>query len=56
MFNWALIDVYMSRFLFAPSIGKTPDEIRRIFNIVNDFTQEEEDLVRKENEWCEEKS
>lgn len=35
--------------------GKTPDEIRKIFNIPNDFTPEEEEQVRKENEWCEEK-
>lgn len=35
--------------------GKTAEEIRRTFNIKNDFTQAEEDLVRKENEWCEEK-
>lgn len=35
--------------------GKTPDEIRKTFNIKNDFTPEEEEQVRKENEWCEEK-
>lgn len=35
--------------------GKTPDEIRRCFNIENDFTAAEEEQVRKENEWCEEK-
>lgn len=35
--------------------GKTPDEIRRTFNIKNDFTPEEEEQVRKENEWCEER-
>lgn len=35
--------------------GKTPEEIRKTFNIVNDFTPEEEEQVRKENEWCEEK-
>jgi len=34
--------------------GKTPDEIRRTFNIVNDFTPEEEAQVRDENKWCEE--
>ena len=35
--------------------GKTPEEIRKTFNIANDFTPEEEEQVRKENEWCEEK-
>ncbi|XP_058060058.1 S-phase kinase-associated protein 1 [Anopheles bellator] len=35
--------------------GKTPDEIRKTFNIKNDFNPVEEEQVRKENEWCEEK-
>ncbi|KAG1754404.1 S-phase kinase-associated protein 1A-like protein [Suillus lakei] len=35
--------------------GKTPDEIRRLFNIVNDFTQEEEAQIKKENEWAEDR-
>lgn len=35
--------------------GKTPDEIRKTFNIKNDFTPAEEEQVRKENTWCEEK-
>ena len=34
--------------------GKTPEEIRQTFGIKNDFTPEEEEKVRKENEWCEE--
>ena len=33
--------------------GKTPEEIRATFNIVNDFTPEEEAEVRAENQWCE---
>lgn len=28
---------------------------RKTFNIKNDFTPSEEEQVRKENEWCEEK-
>lgn len=35
--------------------GKTSDEIRKTFNITNDFSPEEEEQVRKENEWAEEK-
>ena len=36
--------------------GKTPEEIRKHFNIKNDFTPEEEEQVRRENEWCEERA
>ncbi|KAM5332436.1 LOW QUALITY PROTEIN: S-phase kinase-associated protein 1-like [Glossophaga mutica] len=35
--------------------GKTPEEIRKTFNIKNDFTEEEEAQVCKESQWCEEK-
>ena len=34
--------------------GKTAEEIRKTFNIKNDFTPAEEQQVRKENELCEE--
>mmetsp|Transcript_116389 Transcript_116389/g.228358 ORF Transcript_116389/g.228358 Transcript_116389/m.228358 type:complete len:173 (-) Transcript_116389:237-755(-) len=34
--------------------GKSPEDIRKTFNIVNDFTPEEEAQVREENKWCEE--
>jgi len=33
--------------------SKSPEEIRQIFNIVNDFTPEEEEQIRMENEWVE---
>jgi len=33
--------------------GKTPEDIRKTFNIKNDFTPEEEEQIRKENAWCE---
>ena len=32
--------------------GKTPEEIRKTFNIPNDFTPEEEEEVRRENQWA----
>ncbi|AES87708.1 putative S-phase kinase-associated protein [Medicago truncatula] len=31
---------------------KTPEEIRKIFNIKNDYTPEEEEEVRRENSWA----
>ena len=33
--------------------GKSAEEIRKIFNIVNDFTPEEEAQIREDNKWCE---
>lgn len=32
--------------------GRTPEEIRKTFNIRNDFTPEEEEEVRRENQWA----
>jgi S-phase kinase-associated protein 1 len=34
--------------------GKTAEEIRKTFNIINDFTPEEEEAIRQENKWAEE--
>ena len=31
--------------------GKTPSEIRKIFGVENDFTPEEEEEIKKQNEW-----
>lgn len=33
---------------------KTPEQIKETFDIVNDFTPEEEAQARAENKWCEE--
>jgi len=35
--------------------GKSPEEIRKTFNITNDFTAEEEEQIRRENEWAEDR-
>ena len=32
--------------------GKTTEEIRKTFNITNDFTPEEEQQIIEENKWC----
>jgi len=32
--------------------GKSPEEIRKAFNIKNDFTPEEEEEVRREHQWA----
>mmetsp|Transcript_16349 Transcript_16349/g.19614 ORF Transcript_16349/g.19614 Transcript_16349/m.19614 type:complete len:157 (+) Transcript_16349:139-609(+) len=32
--------------------GKTPEEIRKTFNIKNDFTPDEEEEVKRENQWA----
>eukprot|EP01133_Synstelium_polycarpum_P005748 gene5748-6652_t len=33
--------------------AKTPEEIKNYFNLTQDFTPEEEEMIRNENEWCE---
>jgi S-phase kinase-associated protein 1 len=35
--------------------NKSPQEIRTLFNIENDWTAQELENVQKENQWCEEK-
>ncbi|PVU86045.1 hypothetical protein BB559_005626 [Furculomyces boomerangus] len=35
--------------------GKSAEEIRKLFNITSDFTPEEEEQIRKENEWAEDR-
>uniref|UniRef100_A0A803LIX6 SKP1-like protein n=1 Tax=Chenopodium quinoa TaxID=63459 RepID=A0A803LIX6_CHEQI len=32
--------------------GKTPEQIRKTFNIKNDYRPEEEEEVRRENQWA----
>ena len=32
--------------------GKTTEEIRKHFHIVNDYTKDEEEEVRRENSWA----
>ena len=34
--------------------GKTIEDMREYFGVVNDFTPEEEEVIRKENEWMDE--
>ena len=34
--------------------GRTPDEIRNVFEIENDFSHEEEVRIREDNKWCNE--
>jgi len=34
--------------------GKTAEEVRKAFNIENDFTEEEEHQLMQDNQWAEE--
>ena len=52
--RWSLLDLTCKA--VADQIkGKSPEEIRVRFNIKNDFTPEEEQEVKRENMWCEER-
>lgn len=35
--------------------GKRPEEIRKLFNLKDDFTEEEKAQIRRENEWLQKK-
>lgn len=52
--NKPLLDLTCKKVAFMIR-GKTPEEIRKTFNIENDFTPKEEEQVREENHWVEEK-
>ena len=41
-----------SAFIADKIKGKTPEEIKILFNINNNFTEEEENQIRDENQWC----
>ncbi len=41
------------KFVASMIRGKSPEEIRKTFNIKEDFTPEQEEQVRKDNQWCE---
>lgn len=50
----SLLDV-ASKTVAGMMKGKSTEEIRKTFNITNDFTPEEEQQIRKENEWAEDR-
>ena len=47
-----LLDLTCSKVAQYIKECSTPQEIRRRFNIKNDFTPEEEEEIKKENAWC----
>eukprot|EP01122_Echinamoeba_exundans_P003573 TRINITY_DN13655_c0_g1_i1.p1 TRINITY_DN13655_c0_g1~~TRINITY_DN13655_c0_g1_i1.p1 ORF type:complete len:168 (-),score=65.28 TRINITY_DN13655_c0_g1_i1:173-676(-) len=50
-----LLDLCCKTVANALKACKDPEDIRKYLNIKNDFTPEEEEAARKENEWCLEK-
>lgn len=50
-----LLDVCCKTVANALKQVKDPEMIRKYLNIKNDFTPEEEEIARRENEWCLEK-
>ena len=50
----SLLDLACKR-VAAEIKDKTPDEIRSRFGLENDLTPEEEEQVKRENTWCEER-
>ena len=51
----ALLDLSCKKVAEYIKECKTPEEIRKRFNIKNDFTPEEEEEVRRENAWAEDR-
>ena len=50
MTNLSLFSQYHHCLLYV--IGGTPEEIRKNFNIIVDFTPEEEAQLREDNKWA----
>jgi S-phase kinase-associated protein 1 len=50
----SLLDLACKR-VAAEIKDKTPDEIRSRFGLENDLTPEQEEQVKRENTWCEER-
>ncbi|KAI5680690.1 hypothetical protein M9H77_01917 [Catharanthus roseus] len=47
-----LLDITCQTVVHMITKHKSPEQIRRIFNIKNDFTPEEEEQMREENPWA----